>query len=61
MTDEEDIRDHLTIHGGALGSLKRYTKNIGFNVLVTAVHDYDENGICRGCGVADHEHSFEEV
>ena len=61
VPDEEDIRDHLTIHGGALGSLKRYTKNIEFNVLVTAVHDYDENGICRGCGVADHEHSFEEV
>ena len=61
VPDEEDIRDHLTIHGGALGSLKRYTKNIEFNVLVTAVHDYDENGICRGCGVANHEHSFEEV
>ena len=61
VPDEADIRDHLTIHGGALGSLKRYTKNIEFNVLVTAVHDYDENGICRGCGVADHEHSFEEV
>ena len=61
VPDEEDIRDHLTIHGGALGSLKRYTKNIEFNVLVTAVHDYDENGVCRGCGVADHEHSFEEV
>ena len=61
VPDEEDIRDHLTIHGGALGSLKRYTKNIEFNVLVTAVHDYDENGICRGCGVADHEHSFEKV
>ena len=61
VPDKEDIRDHLTIHGGALGSLKRYTKNIEFNVLVTAVHDYDENGICRGCGVADHEHSFEEV
>ena len=61
VPDEEDIREHLTIHGGALGSLKRYTKNIEFNVLVTAVHDYDENGICRGCGVADHEHSFEEV
>ena len=61
VPDKEDIRDHLTIHGGALGSLKRYTKNIEFNVLVTAVHDYDENGVCRGCGVADHEHSFEEV
>ncbi|MFR6188972.1 MAG: hypothetical protein ACLUI6_08310 [Butyricicoccus sp.] len=32
VPDEEDIRDHLTIHGGALGSLKRYTKNIEFNV-----------------------------
>ena len=66
--DEEDIRDHLTIHGGALGSLKPHytwdTKDcdkIEFNVLVTAVHDYDENDVCRGCGVADHEHSFEEV
>ena len=68
VPDEADIREHLTIHGGTLGSLKPHyiwnTKNcdrIKFNVLVTAVHDYDENGICRGCGVADHEHDFEEV
>ena len=68
VPDEADIREHLTIHGGTLGSLKPHyiwsTRNcdrIDFNVLVTAVHDYDENGICRGCGVADHEHDFEEV
>ena len=68
VPDEADIREHLTIHGGALGSLKPHyiwnTRNcdrIDFNVLVTAVHDYDENGICRGCGVADHEHDFEEA
>ena len=68
VPDGADIREHLTIHGGTLGSLKPHyiwsTRNcdrIDFNVLVTAVHDYDENGICRGCGVADHEHDFEEV
>ena len=68
VPDGTDIREHLTIHGGTLGSLKPHyiwsTRNcdrIDFNVLVTAVHDYDENGICRGCGVADHEHDFEEV
>ena len=68
VPDEEDIRNHLTIQGGTLGSLKPHyiwnTNNcdkIEFNVLVTAVHDYDENGICRGCGVANHEHDFENV
>ena len=68
VPDMGDIREHLTIRGGTLGSLKPHyiwnTRNcdrIDFNVLVTAVHDYDENGICRGCGVADHEHDFEEV
>ena len=68
VPDGADIREHLTIHGGTLGSLKPHyiwsTRNcdrIDFNVLVTAVHDYDENGICRGCGVANHEHVFAEV
>ena len=68
VPDGADIREHLTIHGGTLGSLKPHyiwsTRNcdrIDFNVLVTAVHDYDENGNCRGCGVADHEHDFEEA
>ena len=35
-------QDHLTIHGGALGSLKRYTKKYrSLTSSVTAVHDYD--------------------
>lgn len=68
VPDDEDIRSHLTINGGDLKKLKlNYiwnTKNcnkIQFDVLVTAEHDYDENGICRGCGIANHEHAFEEA